>query len=264
MLYSKEGFPEESELVLATITSVQYNSVFATLDEYGGRTGIIHISEIAPGRIRNMRDYVTEGKKTILKVLRVNMERGHIDLSLRRVSDAQRRMKNTQLKQEQLAEKIIEFLAGEIKKPLKEVYQLVSGKIFAKDYPYLYPCFEDIIAGEFDINELCLEKAVSEKLEELVRQRIKPPEVRISARLFLQTWNPDGVDRIRDALLEAEKISTEEAAVTIHYIGAGKYKMDFTAPDYKTCEEIVEKTKNTVIGTFTKSGGEASFERIEE
>lgn len=263
MLYSKEGFPDESELVLATITSVQYNSVFATLDEYGGRTGIIHISEIAPGRIRNMRDYVTEGKKTILKVLRVNKERGHIDLSLRRVSDAQRRMKNTQLKQEQLAEKIIEFLASELKKPLKEVYGLVSRKVFAKDYPYLYPCFEDIIAGEFDIKELGLETPVAEKLEALVRQRIKPPEVRISARLFLQTWDPDGVDQIRDALSQAQRIGTKEATVTVQYIGAGKYKMDFTAPDYKTCEEIVEKTKNTVVSAFVKSGGEASFERIE-
>lgn len=263
MHYSKQGFPDESELVLATVTSVQYNSVFITLDEYGKRTGIIHISEIAPGRIRNMRDYVTEGKKVILKVLRINKERGHIDLSLRRVSDAQRRMKNTQLKQEQLAEKIIEFLASELKKPIKEIYKLVSDAVFAQEYQYVYPCFEDIITDEFGITDLQLDKTLTTKLEALLRQRIKPPQVSISGRFLLRTWDPKGVDIIKEVLMEAETLSTKEAVVTIRYIGAGKYKVDFTAPDYKTCEDLVERTTTSVIKAFEKHGGSASFERIE-
>ena len=92
MLYKKQGFPEESELVMCTVSNIQYHSVFADLDEYG-RQGMIHISEISPGRIRNIRDYVKEGKKIVCKVLRVNSERGHIDLSLRRVNEAQRKNK---------------------------------------------------------------------------------------------------------------------------------------------------------------------------
>ena len=62
MLLKKQGFPEESELVLCTVTSVQYHSVFVDIDEYG-KSGLIHISEVSPGRIRNIRDFVKEGKK---------------------------------------------------------------------------------------------------------------------------------------------------------------------------------------------------------
>ena len=85
MLLKKEGFPEEDELVMCTVTQVQFHSVFVTLDEYD-KGGMIHISEVSPGRIRNIRDFVREGKKIVCKVLRVNEEKGHIDLSLRRVT----------------------------------------------------------------------------------------------------------------------------------------------------------------------------------
>src|SRR3989338_4467339 len=64
MLFRKQGFPEEGDLVLCTVTSVQFHSVFVDIDEYG-KGGMIHISEIAPGRIRNIRDFVIEGEKII-------------------------------------------------------------------------------------------------------------------------------------------------------------------------------------------------------
>jgi len=108
MLLKRTNFPEENELVLCTITSVQYHSVFAKLDEFEHRSGMIHISEVAPGRIRNMREFVQEGKKVICKILKVDIERNRIDLSLRRVNDSQKRQKNAQIKREQQAEKILE------------------------------------------------------------------------------------------------------------------------------------------------------------
>ena len=131
MLLKKQGFPEESEIVLCTVTSVRYNSVFANLNEYN-HSGMIHISEVSPGRIRNINDYVKEGKVVICKVLRVNKERGYIDLSLRRVNEGQRRAKVNEIKKEQKAEKIIEFVAKKLKKDIKEIYKTISDNILTK------------------------------------------------------------------------------------------------------------------------------------
>ncbi len=80
MLLKRTGWPEEGELVLCNVTKIMPNSVFCRLEEYG-RQGMIHISEIAPGRIRNIRDYVVEGKFVVCKVLRIDQIRGYIDLS---------------------------------------------------------------------------------------------------------------------------------------------------------------------------------------
>jgi translation initiation factor 2 subunit 1 len=257
MLFRKEGFPEEGELVLVTVTSVQHHTVFCTLDEYGGRTAIIHISEIAPGRIRNIRDYVSEGKKVVCKVLRINRERGHIDLSLRRVNEAQRRMKNDQLKKEQLAEKIIEFVANDLKKKMEEVYRPIAKKVLEK-YPYVYSCFEDVIQGGFDLKELGLDAALTQKLDEAVRQRIKPPQVIIDGAFTLISHASDGVEHIKQALKPAKR-----DGVTLKYLGGGKYKVTFVAEDFKTAEDILEEVTEKVLEAMRKSGGEADFVREE-
>src|SRR4030043_1258455 len=79
----KPEWPEFGDLVIATIESVMDYGAYANLDEYN-RRGFLHISEISSARIRNVRDFVRENQKMVLKVLRVEVEKGHIDLSLRR------------------------------------------------------------------------------------------------------------------------------------------------------------------------------------
>jgi len=95
MFYKKKGLPEEGEYILCTVKKILFHSVFVSLDEYEHKEGMVHISEVSPGRIRNIRDYVKEGKKLICKVLRVKHDRGQVDLSLRRVSVSMRKKKNT-------------------------------------------------------------------------------------------------------------------------------------------------------------------------
>ncbi len=74
MLYQRTGYPEEEELLLCTVTKIFPHSVFVKMDEFG-RDAMIHISEVSPGRIRNIRDFVVEGKKVVCKVLRIDKEK---------------------------------------------------------------------------------------------------------------------------------------------------------------------------------------------
>ena len=162
MLLKKEGFPEESELVLCTVTKIFHHGVFANLDEYN-KGGMIHISEVSPGRIRNIRDFVKEEKKIVCKVLRIDSERGHIDLSLRRVNEGQKKEKVNEIKQEQKAEKIVEFVAKKFDMDLKKLYDDVSSKIFKK-YDLLFLCFEDVVKGEASLEKLGIDKKIADVL----------------------------------------------------------------------------------------------------
>ena len=141
MLFKKQGFPEDGELVLCTVTSVQFHSVFVDIDDYA-RGGMIHISEVSPGRIRNIRDFVKEGKKVVCKVLRINEEKGYIDLSLRRVNETEKRRKIEQVKREQNAEKIVEMTAEKLGLKTQELYSKIHEKM-AENYSSLYALFEE-------------------------------------------------------------------------------------------------------------------------
>ena len=246
MLAVKQGFPEENEIVICTVTKVHFHSVFVHLDEYN-KSGMIHISEVSPGRIRNIRDFVKEGKVVVCKVLRVNKERNQIDLSLRRVTEMQRRNKINEMKQEQKAEKIIEYVAAKFQKTAKELYDAIAPTVL-KDYPSLYSYFESVVTENLPLN-LNVDKRISDELLNVIKQRIKPAEIEISGDFILKSYAPNGVEIIRTALQKANSLSE---SVTIKYRGAGRYHIVIKAPTYKEGEEILKKAKDVVFSDIQK------------
>ena len=52
----------------------------------GGRTGMVHISEVASTFVKEIRDYVTENQTIKVKILNIN-EDGKISLSMKRAVD---------------------------------------------------------------------------------------------------------------------------------------------------------------------------------
>src|SRR3989339_2063976 len=162
MLYLKTCIPEEGDIVLCTITNIHFHSVFVSLDEYN-KAGLVHISEVSPGRIRNLRDYVSEGKKIVCKVLRIDQEKGHIDLSLRRVNEGQKKEKINEIKHEQKAEKTIELAAKKLSITVEKLYDEISSKIIEK-YGLIYLCFEDIVKGETSLEALGIPKQKADVL----------------------------------------------------------------------------------------------------
>jgi translation initiation factor 2 subunit 1 len=259
MLLKREGFPEEDEFILCTVTGINPHSVFVTLDEFGGRTGMIHISEVAPGRIRNIKDYVQEGKKIVCKVIQIREDRGHIDLSLRRVNEAQRRRKLNDIKQEQVAEKIIDAVAKQQKKKTEELFKKIADKIL-EDYDSIYESFEDVVADAVDISEY-MDKKTADLLTEIIKLRIKPEIIAIGGNVELSSYSSDGMDRVKKTLQIIEK-----EGVSVRYLGAGTHHVELRGEDYKEAEKILKKAlesaekfakKNDVKFAFTRKELEA-------
>lgn len=255
MYRRKLGFPEENELVFGEVTNIQHNSVFVDLDTYG-QSGLIHISEISSGRIRNIRDYVNEGDHIICKVIQVDEEKGHIDLSLRRVTKLQKKNKKDQRKQEQKAEKLLRDLGEEIGERPKKIYQDIKQAI---DYEYLYEAFNDVVENDKHLRDLGFPKPYADKLEEIVRAKITRDTVKVGGELLLETYASNGIDLIRDALKDAE--STADT-IEITYLGAGKYKISLEDYSYDDAENKLEAALEAIQEPLEAStGGSYSFER---
>ncbi|MEM4336631.1 MAG: translation initiation factor IF-2 subunit alpha [Candidatus Woesearchaeota archaeon] len=258
MLLRREGWPEEGELVVCTVNKVLPSSVFVTLDEYK-KTGMIHISEVAPGRIRNIRDYVSEGRVVVCKVLQVNEQKGYIDLSLRRVSEIAKRKKLEEIKLEQKAEKIVEIVAKELKVDVQNLYEEIARKLFEK-YNSLYAAFEDIALTGKSLVDFGINKKYAELIDEMIRQKIKPEEIVISGILKVSSYASDGVEVIKSALKNFE----EEKNVTIKYLGNGQFLLRLSARDYKTAEKLLKSLVEPAIEYVKKHEGSAEFIRKEE
>src|SRR5512142_164744 len=138
----KPEWPESGDLVIATIESVMDYGAYANLDEYR-RRGFLHISEISSARIRNVRDYVRENQKVVLKVLRIDVEKGHIDLSLRRVTKRERIEKIKSWKKDRKGEALLHAVAEKTSLSDEEAYQQV-GAILEEKFG-LYDGFEKVV-----------------------------------------------------------------------------------------------------------------------
>src|SRR3989338_10833116 len=90
---------EVGDNLLCTVDRIVGTVVFVKMHFGKEETeGSIVFSEVAPGRIRNIRDYVVPKKKIVCKVLRVSGN--HIDLSLRRVTQKEQKELKEKNKQE--------------------------------------------------------------------------------------------------------------------------------------------------------------------
>jgi translation initiation factor 2 subunit 1 len=256
MLQKKQGFPETEELVLCTVTGITPHSVFCTLDEYGGRTGMIHISEIAPGRIRNIREFVQEQKKIVCKVLQINKEKGHIDLSLRRVNESQKRNKLNEIKQEQLIEKIIEHAAKQQGESPLALYSKLTEK--TQEYGTIFAAFELVAKDALNLETL-LDKKIAKTLTDAIKARIKPTIIKINGNLTLTSYAPNGIELIKETLQIAVK-----AGVEVHYLGAGTYHLEVTAEDYKDAEKTLKKAIEPLLEHAEEKDIQAEWVRKEE
>ena len=59
----KKDYPGEGELIVGTVMKVQGFGAFVSLDEYPHKEGFIHISEIATGWVKRIRNHVREKQK---------------------------------------------------------------------------------------------------------------------------------------------------------------------------------------------------------
>jgi translation initiation factor 2 subunit 1 len=256
MFLIREGFPEEGELVFCTVAKIQYHAVTVMLDEYD-KPGLIPISEVSAGRIRNIRDFVEENKKVVCKVIRVDPERGHIDLSLRRVNDSQRRSKTDVIKQEQKAEKIIEVLAERLKIAPAQLYKEVSAPLM-KHYAWLYLAFEEVIEKNTSLEKLGLKKELAEKLEEIIREKIKPKKVEIVSKIAIQTYDENGLELIKQAFAKVKEIDSH---IQVNYLGGGTYRMLITAKDYKKAESLLKEVQDKMESLVGGKKGRLAIER---
>ncbi len=255
MFYKRQGYPEEDEIVLCKVSKIFPNAVFVDLLEFNS-SGIVHISEVSPGRIRNLRDFVAVDRQIVCKILRVDKEKGHIDLSLRRVNSTQRREKLDEIKQEIKAEQLVSNLAAKLKRKSEDLYKEISQKVF-KEYSHLSLCFKDVVSDEVSLENLGLDKNLAKELSEAVIEKFKPKKIEMSGEIILQTYSNDGIEKIKSTLLAVEKISP-----TLHlsYLGAGRYKLSIEEVDYKEVEKTYRAVEE-VVNKFTDKLSTASVER---
>ena len=108
------------DIVTVSVTGVEKYGIFVGLDEY--QSGLIHISEISSGFVRNVNDYVNLGEVIRAKVLEIDEDTLHVKLSIKDIDYRITKKKRTKIKETELGFSTLEALLDDwISEKLAEI-----------------------------------------------------------------------------------------------------------------------------------------------
>lgn len=261
MSLKKPEWPERGDLVIATIKNITSYGAYVTLDEYD-KEGLLHVSEVSSGWVRNIRSFVREGQKVVLKVLRVDAEKRHVNLSLRRVTKRGKREKILFWKRDRKAESLLRSASEKSKIPIEEIYEKAGFKI-EESFGRLYDGLEKTARDGVDaLLEIGVPKDIATAITEVAKEKIKISMVKIRGTLELQCTKPNGVTLIQESLLSAQKIDKPRGTrVQVSVVAPPRYRIEVSAENYKEAEKILEKATDTALKHLAKAGGQGVFKR---
>ena len=234
---------EEGQIVLCTVEKIVGTIVFVKIEDNG--EGTITTSEISPGRIRNLRDYVVPGKKIVCKILRIRQD--NIHLSLRRVKPSERKELLDQIKKDRSYYAILNTVVG------KEKAKDIKDKI-TKDYTLSE--FFDAIKTDNKLMERYIDKSVSEKIQKILDS--KKEKLKSVKQIFrLSNRSNEGINIIREILTN----SCKGSKCRINYLAAGKYSLTLIGENFKELKSENNQVLDTIEENAKANDCEFSLEK---
>jgi translation initiation factor 2 alpha subunit (eIF-2alpha) len=227
---------EAGDIVLCTVDRIIGTNVFVKIK--GNGEGTIILSEIAAGRIRNLRNYVVPKKKIVCKILRISGDR--INLSLRRVTQKERKEILEQDKKERSYKAIIKRILGESSEKVIEEIEKKEN---------LYDFLEEAKENPKELEKIISKNDAGKILEILKTQKKK--KTILKKEIHATTTKSQGLYLIK-------KIFEEFKEFNIKYISAGKYLIEAETENLKETDKELKEKINSAIKQSKKLGVEFS------
>jgi len=249
----KGEWPRKGEIVLGTVIRVNPFSAFVALDEYNNKEGMIHISEIAGKWVRDIRKFVRVGQKIVVLVMRVDKEKNHVTLSLKRVKKYDTDKKMKEYKRELKAEKMLKVLAEKANISLDKAYKEIGYQL-QDIFGEMFKAFQMSLT-EKDY-EILLKKGIPEKWAKLIKsvaeEQMELKETTIKGLIELKCYKSDGINIIKKVLKDAKK----KYDIDVKYISAPRYSLILKTKDAKLGEKKLREAGEEIINSIKNFDGE--------
>ncbi len=248
-------WPEKGDYVLVTYKYVNPGSVIATLDEYPGKKGMIHISELSTRWIKDIKKEIKIGRKEIARVIDIDKQKGYITLSVKRVKPSFKREKTKEVKNEKRAHNFLKFVAEKLNITLDDAYEKI-GFPFQKEFGTMYEGFLLAKEDELDYESLGISEKEYEVIKQVAEENIKDKEYEVKYSLFLQCYDRGGIDIIKSVL------SINMEGFSIKYISAPNYMITLRASDYSKIENLIRDLESKIQEEIKGKRCEYRIERV--
>lgn len=212
---------------------------------------MILLSELSRRRIRSINKLVRVNRQEIVMVIRVDKEKGYIDLSKRRVDPEDIQKCEVRYNKAKAVHSVLRHVADQNGMRLEDLYKKVGWPLYAK-YKHAYDAFKMSLAAD-NTEDIFEGIDVTEEMKTMiltyVKRRLAPQPIKIRSDIEVTCFEYEGIDAIRDALLAGESAGTQDAPVKIKLIAPPMYVMTCMTTD----KDLGLETLNAAIETVKAS-----------
>nr|CAD1833850.1 unnamed protein product [Ananas comosus var. bracteatus] len=235
-------YPEVDMAVMIQVKHIADMGAYVSLLEYNNIEGMILFSELSRRRIRSVSSLIKVGRQEPVMVLRVDRDKGYIDLSKRRVSEEDIQACEERYNKSKLVHSIMRHVAETLDLDLEDLYVHVGWPLYRK-YGHAFEAFKLIVTDPDSVLDpltrevkedgpdgQAVTKAVPAMTPEVkdalvknIRRRMTPQPLKIRADIEMKCFQFDGVLHIKEAMRKAEAAGSDDCPVKIKLVAPPLY-----------------------------------------
>ena len=194
------------------------------------------------------------GKEEVLQVENVDPKKGYIDcyidLSKNRVKKDPIELCKKRYDNSKKVEYIVKRLSVYTNNTMEKIYKKIIWPLY-KTHMHALDALQEILGGnQLILDNLKVDQNIKEELMKILKQKLAPQPVKIRADFRLSCYTFEGIDAIKEALLNGEKKGTEKIPIKFTIIGSPLYECRLTTINkeegFKIMNQALEEVKNTI------------------
>jgi translation initiation factor 2 subunit 1 len=256
--FYENRYPEIESVVMVNVRNIADMGAYVSLLEYNNIEGMILLSELSRRRIRSIHKLIRVNRNEVVMVLRVDKEKGYIDLSKRRVSPEDVQACEERFNKAKAVHGVLRHLAERRKFYLEDLYEKFGWPLYQK-YGHAYDAFklaisEDKNAGD-PFADLDIPQDLKDELKTYILRRLAPQPIKIRSDIEVSCFTYEGIDAIRDALFAGMALGTEQNPIKIKLIAPPIYVLSTTTLEKEVGIGLLNQSIEIIKEKITAKGG---------
>ncbi|PWY80390.1 putative eukaryotic translation initiation factor 2 alpha subunit [Aspergillus sclerotioniger CBS 115572] len=253
--FYEEKYPEVDSYVMVNVKQIAEMGAYVKLLEYDNIDGMILLSELSRRRIRSIQKLIRIGRNEVVIVLRVDKEKGYIDLSKRRVSPEDVVKCEERYNKSKAVHSIMRHVAEATQTPLETLYQQIGWPLNRK-YGHCHDAFKISITNPDVWNEVEFpSESVKKELTHYISKRLTPHPTKVRADIEVTCFGYDGIDAVKDALRTAEANNTDETQIKVKLVAPPLYVLTSQCLDKAIGIQMLEEAIQRIEAKIKEAGG---------
>ena len=256
--FYENKYPEVESVVMVNVRNIADMGAYVSLLEYNNIEGMILLSELSRRRIRSIHKLIRVNRNEVVMVLRVDKEKGYIDLSKRRVSPEDVAACEDRFNKAKAVHGVLRHVAERRKYYLEDLYEKIGWPLYRK-YGHAYDAFklaisEDKNAGD-PLADIDVPQDLKEELKTYVLRRLAPQPVKIRSDVEVSCFTYEGIDAIREALFAGMALGSDQNPIRIKLIAPPIYVLSTTTLEKDVGIALLNSAIEQIKEKITAKGG---------